>query len=194
MFAPDPKARADWKPGTLYALMGEGQWVYYGQITPDKAVGFFRRRDRDVADVSDILTAPVMAVVTIEYPSLKHALRTGLWVKLGRYELAETLRVPRQRVQWPVGTLEVTIWEDGVPKRETRVEDPAIQDLEIMAVWDAVHNIPGRLTADFGAEEAKWHVGGPIWRERKVKEEYARRAPEMPWHQLPPDWVWTDRG
>jgi hypothetical protein len=55
------------------------------------------------------------------------------------------------------------------------VEDPAIQDMELMAVWDAVEHIPARLTADFGTEEASWHVGGPIWRERRIKEEMAER-------------------
>jgi hypothetical protein len=35
---------------------------------------------------------------------------------------------------------------------------------------------------------------GPIWRERKVKEEFARQSPEAPWHQLPDDWEPTERG
>jgi hypothetical protein len=70
------------------------------------------------------------------------------------------------------------------------VEDPVIQDMELMAVWDAVEHIPARLTADFGAEQADWHVGGPIWRQRRVKEEMAARFDER-WHQLPSDWVPT---
>ena len=28
-----------------------------------------------------------------------------------------------------------------------------------MAVWDAQHHIPARLTADFGADERDWHIG-----------------------------------
>jgi hypothetical protein len=191
MFMGDPNARADLKAGTLYAVMGDGGWVYYGQATPEKRVGFFRRRDRDIADVPTILSSPVMAVVSVAYPSITRALRAGQWMKLGRYELVETLRAPKRVVQWPVGTLNVAVWEGPNTIHETRVEDPAIQDLELMAVWDAQHHIPARLTADFGAEEPSWHVGGPIWRERKVKEEMARRSPDQPWHQLPPDWVPT---
>ena len=38
-----------------------------------------------------------------------------------------------------------------------------------MAGWDAEYHIPSRLTADFGEEEAEWHIGGPIWGERKVR-------------------------
>jgi len=60
-----------------------------------------------------------------------------------------------------------------------------------MAVWDAQHHVPKRLTADFGVEASEWHVGGPIWRERKVKEEMALRHPDKPWHSLPADWVHT---
>jgi hypothetical protein len=112
-------------------------------------------------------------------------------LKAGRYELVEALRAPKRLVQWPEGTLIVTVWEGAKIVQETRVDDPGIQDLELMAVWDAQHHIPGRLAADFGAEESSWHIGGPIWRERKVKEEMAKRSPDQPWHQLPPDWVPT---
>lgn len=192
VFEGDPKARADLKAGTLYAVLGEDGWVYYGQVTPDKSVGFFRRRDRDVADVQAILSSLTMAVVDVAYPSITRALRAGPWKKLGRYELVEALRAPRRVVQWPEGTLNVTVWEGPEATRETRVEDPAIQDFELMAVWDAEHHIPARLTADFGAEASDWHVGGPIWRERRVKEEMAKRFFDQPWHQLPPDWVATE--
>lgn len=180
MFTADPKARSDLKPGTLYALLGDGEWVYYGQVTPEKRVGFFRRRDRKVADISSILSSPVMAVVSVAYPSITRALRAGQWTKLGRFELVEALLSPRRVVQWPVGTLNVAVWEGADTIHETRVEDPSIQDLELMAVWDAQHHIAARLTADFGAEEPSWLVGGPIWRERRIKEEMAKRFPDQP--------------
>jgi hypothetical protein len=146
----NPKARADLKQGTLYALMGEGGWVYYGQVLPDKTIGFFRRRDRDVADVGNILSSPILAVVGVAYPSITRALRAGDWKRLGRYELVEALRSPPRLVQWPVGTLNVTVWEEGEATYETRVEDPAIQNLELVASWDAQHHLPARLTADWG--------------------------------------------
>jgi hypothetical protein len=190
MFAADPKARADLKPGTLYALIGENDWIYYGQVTPEKKVGFFHRRDREIATAEEILAAPLLAVVVVAYPSITRALRNGRWKKIGRFEIAGDLSAPRPEVQWPVGTLEVTVWFGDEPKLETTIDDPAIQDFELMAVWDAVHHIPARLTADFGVEPAEWHVGGPILRERKIKEESAARFPE-PWHKLPVDWVPT---
>lgn len=191
MYERVPTARADLKPGTLYAVTGEGGWIYYGQVTAEKVVGFFRRRDRVLADIAAILSSPAMATVSIAYPSITRALRAGDWKKLGRYPLAEGLQGPRRVVQWPVGTLTVAVWEGAEVTHETRVEDPAIQDLDVMASWDAQHHIPARLTADFGAEEPDWAVGGPIWRERKVKEEMAKRFPNQPGTQLPPDWVAT---
>ncbi|MBY0392786.1 MAG: hypothetical protein K2Q27_05930 [Novosphingobium sp.] len=193
MFEPKPTARADMTAGTLYALAGDGGWVYYGQVTPEKKVGFFRRRDREAVAPAFVLTEPVMAVTSVVYPSITRALRTGRWSKLGRFPLANELGAPRPSVQWPVGTLTVTVWVGDGPSHDTRVEDPAIQDMELMAVWDAVEHIPARLTADFGAEEADWHVGGPIWRERRVKEEMAARF-DQPWHRLPADWVLTTKG
>jgi hypothetical protein len=194
MFDVDPKARADLKPGTLYAVAGEGKWVYYGQVTPDKSVGFFKRRDRDITPSEEVLAAPLMAVIGVAYPSIGRALRAGSWKKLGRYPLPEPLRSPRATVQWPVGTLQVTVWLGGVPKYETTVDDPAIQNMERMASLDAEDHVPQRLTADFGAEKAEWHIGGPIWRERWIKEQYALRFPDAPWHKLPTEWVPTNIG
>ncbi|WP_394729572.1 hypothetical protein [Altererythrobacter sp. GH1-8] len=191
MFKADPMARADLKPGTLYALLGEQEWVYYGQVTSDKKVGFFRRRDREVAAVEAIVTSPIMSVVPDVHPSIGRALRSGRWQKLGRCELVPDLQISRRVVQWPVGTLTVTVWDEGGAVTETRLDDPAIQNLEVIAGWDAEEHIPSRLTADFGHETAEWHVGGPVWRERRVHEELARRHPEAPWHQLPADWVPT---
>jgi len=191
VFESNPSARADLKPGTLYAVSGEEPWIYYGQVTPDKRIGFFRRRDLNVASPTDILLTPLMAVIGVGYPSITRALRSGAWFKLGRFELISALKEPWPMVQWPVGTLIVGVSAGGA-EYDTRVEDPAIQHMEIIASWDAEQHIPARLTADFGKEEAQWHIGGPVWRERRVKEEYARRFPEAPWHQLPIGWVRTN--
>lgn len=191
MFEAKPSSRVDLKPGTLYAVTGERQWIYYGQVTSDKRVGFFRRRDHNVASPVDVLSTPLMAVIVVEYPSITRALRSGAWSKLGRFELNSGLKEPWPMVQWPEGTLVVGV-SDGDAEYDTRVEDPAIQNMEIIASWGAEQHIPARLTADFGEEEALWHVGGPVWRQRRVTEEYARRFPDAPWHQLPPDWVQTN--
>jgi hypothetical protein len=191
MFEEQPTARADLTAGMLYAIAGSEGWIYYGQVTPEKRVGFFRRRDRKLSKASDVLAAPVMSVVTVGYPSITRALRIGRWKKLGRFPVVSELVAPRPSVQWPVGTLDVSVWLGDGPDHDTRVDDPAIQNMELMAVWDAEEHIPARLIADFGAEKAEWHVGGPIWRERRVKEEMAARSADQPWHQLPSDWVPT---
>ena len=191
MFKPDPSARADLEPGTTYAISGKSGWVYYGQVTSEKNVGFFRYRSRDTDPPEVALGAPVMSVISVNYPSIGRALRAGLWLKLGRFPLVSELTASRPTVQWPTGTLVVTVWSADIPEYDTRVEDPAIQAFERAAVWEADEHIAARLVADFGAEEGEWWVGGPIWRERRVAEEQARRFPDAPWDQLPDDWIST---
>ena len=191
MFEGQPTARADMAAGALYAIIGEAGWIYYGQATPEKKIGFFRRRDPEPVDPLTVLKAPIMSVVSVAYASITRALRAGRWKKLGRFPMAEALVAPRPSVQWPAGTLAVTVWRAGVPDRNTRADDPAIQCFEVMAVWDAEHHVPARLTADFGVEEAAWNVSGPIHRERQIREERAKRFADQPWHKLPADWVPT---
>jgi hypothetical protein len=190
MFDPRPSARADLRPGTLYAVIGEGGWIYYGQVMPNRCIGFLQRRDREPAAPEAILAEQVMAKIGVVEPSIGRALRAGRWKRLGCFPLHRDLERPHPLVQWPVGTLTVTVG-DGEREYDTRVEDPAIQHYEIIAAWDAEYHIPERLTADYGAERAAWHVGGPIWRERRTREEYASRFPDAHWHTLPPDWVPT---
>jgi hypothetical protein len=196
MFEENPKARSDLKPGTLYAIWGIAGWIYYGQVAADKSVAFYFRRDRKIASSADVLASPIMSRMTIVYASVGQALRSGAWKKLGRYPLRDELGSVRSVVQWPVGTLDVTVWIGQVASRTTRVEDPSIQNLEIIADWDAVYHVPARLAVDYAPDEAiqtvatAWAIGGPIWRERRVKEEFARRSDKL-WHELPADWVPT---
>lgn len=180
MFGADPKASRDFKRGAVYAVAGGDGWICYGQVMPDKCVGFFRRRDRSLAAPETILTAAVMCILCISYASI---------TRLARFGLHDALARPHRQVQWPAGALTVNVWEDYKIIYDTRVEDPRIQNLEFMAVYDAMEHIPERLSADFGAEDAAWHIGGPIWRERCVREEFARRFPDHPFYPLPPDWV-----
>lgn len=189
MFPADPKARGDQAQGTLYAISGEENWIYNGQVTPAKRIGFFRRRDRVVRAPGEIMAIGVMSQVIVTYPSLGRAVRAGTWRKLGKFQLHPDLLVTPDTVQWPVSISVVTVRSGGKVSRTTRAEDPAIQDLEVITAWDAMAHIPKRLTADFGAEPAAWHVGGPVWRQRRVKEAYAERFPDTPWHRLPADWV-----
>lgn len=179
------------KAGTLYAIAGDGGWIYFGQVTPEKLIGFFKFRTRKLEDAQAALSCPVMSVVSVVHPSIGGALRAGRWTKLGRLPVVATLKEPRAMVQWPLATFAVTVWSDGVPSYDTQADDPSIQDLEIIAAWDAEYHIPERLTADFGIEPAQWHVGGPIRRERLIREERARRWPDQPAHRLAADWVST---
>lgn len=192
MFEPTINQRADLTPGALYAVDGGKGWIYYCQVASDKNFGFFRYRSHQLSIPEEILNSPIMCRFAILLPSIGRALRGGNWLKMGRQLLKSELLDTQEMVQWPVGTLTVTVWCGGNPSYDTRVEDPAIQNMEIIAAWDAVSHVPQRLIADFEPESAELHVGGPIWRERRVKEEMARRFPDQHWHQLPADWVRTE--
>jgi hypothetical protein len=189
--------KASWVPGTLYAIDGGERWLYYGQVAPDKyTIGFVRFRSSDLVDASEVLVHPLMCRVAVMRPSLGAALRAGRWKPLGKHQQHPDFFKPWGLVQCPVGTNHVRaeVRQDS-PKRpsalirewHTRNDDPEIQTFEVMAAWDAVHHLPARLKADYGQEVADWHVGGPLWRHRQVLQEFARRFPGQPGHQLPTD-------
>jgi hypothetical protein len=186
-FAAIPSAKASFKVGTMYAIDGSDSFIYYGQVTGEKRIGFFRFRNRAV-DVSAALSNPVMSCFSVGHHSIGQALRAGRWVKLGAYPLHEQLQDDLAVVQWPVGTLDVSVWKDGVVIENTQVHDPKIQGLEIMAVYDAIFHVPDRLQLDYTGGPNDWTVGGSIRRERRKKEELARML-DAPWHRLPDDWV-----
>lgn len=187
-FPPSPKARADLKPGALYAIDGDDSYLYYGQVAPNKQIGFFRFRSREVL-IQEALAAPLMSRFGVMHPSIGAALREGKWLNLGRQVLRAELLDEPVLVQWPVGTLTVTLWKGRNILRNTVVHDPEIQDLEIIAAYDATYHVPPRLRADFSETADAWAVGGSIRRERLKKQDMAARFPQQPWHQLPNDWV-----
>lgn len=187
-FAPSPSARASLKQGALYAIDGDDGFIYYGQVTPEKSLGFFRLRS-EVVSIPDALSADVMSRFLVVYPSIGRALRSGKWLSLGMHPIPAALYDPVAMVQWPVGTTEVTIWKHGVSIGTTQVYDPSIQDLEIIAAYDAEFHVPERLRVDYIGSEDAWSVGGSIRRERLKKQALAKKFPDTPWHQLPSDWV-----
>lgn len=89
--------------------------------------------------------------------------------------------------------MEVTVWKGSRRVKDTKVHDPEIQNLEVMAVYDAELHVLGRVKADFTERPDFWSVGGPIWRERVQKERMAALNPEQPWSKLPDDWVFVER-
>ncbi|WFP49700.1 hypothetical protein PL263_16560 [Methylomonas sp. EFPC3] len=187
-FPPSPKARADLKSGVMYAIDGDDSYLYYGQVAPNKQMGFFKFRSREV-HVQEALAAPLMSRFCVIHPSIGTALRAGKWLNLGRQELRPELLEEPVLVQWPVGTLTVTLWKGRNVLGTTLVHDPEIQDLEIIAAYDATFHVPSRLRADFCESVEAWAVGGSIRRERLKKQDLAARFPQQPRHQLPTEWV-----
>lgn len=197
MFGEAPSACADLRPGTLYAVAGTEQTAFYGQVCADQSFVFFRARDKELSDFEPSASTPVMSRFSVNQPSIGRALRAGIWKKVGKAKLADDLRTDNTYVQWPAGTLNVHVWRGPSIILNTRIEDPTIQDAEVMIVWDADTHVAPRLLLDFDAQEAlrvnelAWSIGGPVWRQRRVREEYARRFPGGS-HDLPKDWVRTN--
>jgi hypothetical protein len=180
--------KASFVPGTLYAIHGLNDWIYYGQVTATKSFGFFRYRSREIVAADVVLANEIMSNVSVWLATVGQALRQGVWVKIGKYPLHPALTGPRSNVIWsqmagPNDKVEVWTEQPNVKPRDQRddyyhttVDDPAIQNLEVAAAWGAVDHIPKRLEADFGAEPGEWYIGGPIWRERRYRAELVRRA------------------
>lgn len=198
LFPPIAKARESRALGTVYAFSGEGGYIYYGQVGPAKGlVGFVKHRGKELQTEQEVLRCGRMVRLPVVLGSIGAGMRTGHVLKLGTHALHPGFSERRMLVNWPVGTNRVTVFAlwDKEPAQPgsteswtTTVDDPAIQDFELMTLgYDAVYHLPKRFTADFGEERADWHIGGPIWRERKVKMERAERFPNCPWQQLPKD-------
>jgi hypothetical protein len=184
------KARADLSPGALYAIGGGDDFLYYGQVCSNKQLGFFRFRSRGVA-AEEAHATEIMSRFFVVFPSVGRALRSGHWLALGRFPLRPELDLEPVLVQWPVGTTTVTLLQGSHEIGVTDAADPKVQELEVASAYDAIAHVPNRLIADFLGSPDAWKVGGSVWRHRLMKEAFARRFPEQPWHRLPDNWVVT---
>ena len=191
-FSKDPKARASKSPGMLYAIT-DGNFIYYGQVSIDGSMGFFKVRSVAELNPKDVVQNPVMSRFGIHQPTIGQALREGHWKKLGKYELHQDLKVTRPIVQWPSLELNVSVWLDGKVIKNTSAFDPEIQEYEVIMAYDAIDHVPRRLAVDFEESSNDLEYGGPVWRHRKLKEHFAKKFPDMEHHELPEEWVYSDR-
>lgn len=187
-FEKSPKARASIKEGVLYAIDGQDGFIYYGQLGRDKSVGFFKHRDIELSRKFSPPSHRIMSRFMISFPSIGRALRSGMWLKLGKFELHDDLQDYMVLVQWPVDTLDVLVWKGDKIIKKTNAFDPEIQEFELMQVYDAVAHVAKRLQVDFDPSAENPEVGGSVRKERKLKELLAQRFPDQPWHQLPKNW------
>lgn len=171
---PTTNLRAVMKPGMVYAVDGQRGWIYVCQVGIDQTLGFINVRNPSPRVPTFDPETALFSRFSVTFPSISRALRSGHFLKVGMAPLHPDLAIPQETVVWSVGD-EVMALRGNREVLRTRVDDPAVQNLEQAAVWDALHHLPGRLTADFGAEPAEWHVGGPLWRARRVEAEMERR-------------------
>lgn len=187
-FPPSPKARAKLNPGAAYAIDGGDSFIYYAQVATNKQVGFFQFRSQTLAP-HEALSSCLMSRFGVQYATIGAALRAGAWQFLGMHDLASQLVAEPMLVQWPVGTLDVTLWKGASVVGVTQVHDPAIQSLEVISAYDAVLHVPVRLRADFTGKHDQWSFGGSVSWHRQQKQRLAAEHPDKPWHALPDQWV-----
>lgn len=102
------------------------------KLASNKQVGFFRFRSQTLA-LAEALVLGLMSRFAVQYSSIGAALRAGTWLSLGKQPLLKELKVEPALVQWPVGTLEVTLWKGASVVGTTQVHDPSIQNLEVIS-------------------------------------------------------------
>lgn len=190
-FKPASNTKANLRPGALYAIDGGDSYIYYGQIAPDKSLGFFRYRSTTITKGDDVLAREIMSRFGVNYQSIGIALRSGQWLSLGKYPVHDELTKTPKLVQWPMGTLDVTIWQGNKVLCKTKVHDPEIQNFEVIISYDAGNSVPKRLVEDYEPSEESWKVGGSVLRMRIKKEKLAEQSDNQPWHILPESWVHT---
>lgn len=191
-FPKDPKARASFSQGTIYAVSVD-DFIFYCQVAVNQSLGFFKVRSNELLDINDVLSYPIMSRFGISRPSLGRALKEGHWKKLGKGKLNVELSQSAPSVQWPVGELKVSVWLDGAVIKETSAFDPQIQSYEIIMAYDAISHVPERLSVDYADDPEQFESGGTVWRQRKLKEYLATKFPTAPYHKLPDEWVHTQR-
>jgi hypothetical protein len=187
-----PKAKSSSKPGSVYAIAGEDDYIYYGQISADKTIGFYNFRTNSIGTLEEVVSQPIMSRFLVNFPSIGRAMRKGLWLKMGNAKFPEQLNNTMDMAQWPVGELTISIWRDGKVIKNTSVFDPTIQDVEVMQAYDADYHVIERLKADYETPDNCFEVGGSIKRERRLKEMLAQKHQDKPWHHLPDNWVYSD--
>jgi len=180
------------KPGTVYAIAGLNDYIYYAQIASDQTIGFFKFRSTSVQDFELVSTYPIMSRFVVSFPSIGRALRSGMWLKQGVHGLISELNNSLEMAQWPVGELNVSIWKDDKVIKNMSVFDPDIQQIEVIQAYDADYHVNDRLQADFEDPENIFEVGGSISRERKIKEMLAEKHSDQSWHQLPDGWIYSE--
>ena len=119
-FPASPKARGNLTPGVVYAIDGGDSFIYYGQVAVNKQIGFFHFRSQ-MLELEEALASGFMSRFGVQYATIGLALRLGTWQLLGKRALASQLIDEPILVQWPVGTLEVTLWKGTSVDRKSVV-------------------------------------------------------------------------
>lgn len=153
--------RAKLKSGYLYAVRGADNLLYVGQVAGQNMVGFLRWRG-EVADVDAAFKSTLMFRCGVFRDSIGRALRSCAWTVVGYRELHPQLQDDPILVQWPNFSTQAWLWRGAHAFGHTTIDDPSIQQLEVIGAWDAEYHIAQRLPAEFNDDELGWQWRGRV--------------------------------
>lgn len=154
----------------VYRLYVRGRTIF-AQVDPWRSIAFFNAvaftRDR----LGDTLRTNPMCILHVNWQSVGRALRTGAWCALGVHPMSDLLRSPKRFAHWPGFSETLVIWSGTSPEAVFRHDDPDVQDIELMAEWDAETQVSQRLEHELGLQLHP-KVTGPVWRERMLRASF----------------------
>lgn len=166
----------------VYAVSGQDGWIYWAQVKSELEIGFFRYRSKCRSEAEVVLRHEIMVELTLSIPSIGRALRSGAWKKIGVHPIGQSLAEQRMKVHWSEGDDVATVRALGAEGGyQTSYDDPKIQDLDIIAAWDAEYHVQSRLTAEYEGKPEKNRFGGPLWQMRRSRDlDQCLKPPQHP--------------
>ncbi len=157
-------------PGTVYTVT-VGDRTVFAQVDPWRSVAFFKSQTETGNPLQASLLKQPLCALHVNFQSVGRVLKTGAWRALGVHPMSEIVRSPKRFAHWPSFSETLVVWCGTSPERVLRHDDPEVQDVELMAVWDAQIQVPKRLEDELGIQFHP-NMTGPVWRERILRASY----------------------
>lgn len=154
----------------VYTLVVDGRMVV-AQVDPWRSIAFFDALGFTTDHLQGALSTRPLCILFVNAPSIGRAMRAGAWQPLGLHPMSDIVRSPKRHAHWPAFSETLVIWSGTSPEAVLRYDDPTVQDVEVMAEWDAQTQVPDRLQHELGLRLIP-KITGPIWRERVLRASF----------------------
>ncbi|MEM7179549.1 MAG: immunity 26/phosphotriesterase HocA family protein [Spirochaetota bacterium] len=122
----------------------------YDRILPGAFFAFYDcDTKQDIDDLQSIIDSPILFITAVE----NYAVTKGLWRKVGKLPLEETLLAePKRFIQDPIQPDKLEIIENGIRRKATLAE---CKGLERETVWEP-EAIQQRMLEYYSGKTSKW--------------------------------------